>query len=56
MTFKTDVVCDKHPVAINREEFAIYSTYTITCKQSDFSKFEHFIDSSIKYYNKYYNI
>ena len=55
MTFKTDVVCDKHPVAINREEFAIYSTYTITCKQSDFSKFEHFIDSSIKYYNKYYN-
>ena len=55
MTFKTDVLCDKHPVSINRDEFAIYSTYTITCSQENFSKFEEFIASSIKYYNKYYN-
>jgi len=55
MTFKTDVVCDKHPVTINREEFAIYSTYTISCNKEDFPKFEDFITSSIKYYNKYYN-
>lgn len=55
MTFKTSVICDKHPVTINREEFAIYSTYTITCSQEDFPKFEKFLDYSIKYYNKYYN-
>ena len=54
MTFKTDIVCDKQAITINREEFSIYSTYTITCKQEDFSKFEQFINSSIKYYNKYY--
>ena len=55
MIFNTDVVCDKYPVTINREEFAIYSTYTISCNKEDFPKFEDFITSSIKYYNKYYN-
>jgi hypothetical protein len=54
MTFKTDVICDADAITINREEFSIYSTYTITCNQEDFSKFENFVDSSIKYYNKYY--
>jgi hypothetical protein len=54
MTFNTDLVCDKQAISINRDEFSIYSTYTITCRQEDFSKFENFINSSIKYYNKYY--
>ena len=26
MTFKTDIVCDKQAITINREEFSIYST------------------------------
>jgi len=54
MVFKTDIVCNTHAISINRDEFSIYSSYTISCNQGDFSKFEHFINSSIKYYNKYY--
>jgi len=54
MCFNTDVVCDKQAISINRDEFSIYSTYTISCNQEDFPIFEKFIDSSIKYYNKYY--
>ena len=55
MILKTDVVCDTHAISINRDEFSLYSTYTITCNQEDFPKFENFIISSIKYYNKYYS-
>lgn len=55
MSFRTDIVCDTYPITIHREDVIIYSTYTITCNQEDFAKFEEFIASSIKYYNKYYN-
>ena len=54
MILKTELVCNTNAITINRDEFSIYSTYTITCNKEDFPIFEHFIDSSIKYYNKYY--
>jgi len=55
LVFKTDKICDKHAISIHRDEFALFSTFTITCEDTDFAKFENFIDTSIKYYNKYYD-
>ena len=52
--FKTDKILDKNAISINRECFAIFSTFTITCNKDDFVKFEEFISDSINYYNKYY--
>ena len=52
--FKTDKVFDKNALSINRDCFAIFSTYTITCNKDDFVKFESFISDSINYYNIFY--
>ena len=52
---KTDTVCDTRAIIINRDEFAIFSTFTITCEEEDFTKYEDFINKSIKYYNKFYD-
>ena len=53
--FKTDKILDKNAISINRDCFAIFSTYTITCNKDDFVKFESFISNSINYYNTYYS-
>ena len=55
LILKTDKICDKHAISIHRDDFALFSTFTITCEDTDFAKFENFIDTSIKYYNKYYD-
>ena len=55
LNLKTEKICDKNAVTINREEFAIFSTFSITCEEEDFTKFEDFIDTSIKYFNKFYD-
>jgi predicted AAA+ superfamily ATPase len=55
LNLKTEKICDKTAVTINREDFAIFSTFSITCEEEDFAKFEDFIDASIKYFNKFYD-
>ena len=55
LTLKTEIICDKHAITIHRDEYALFSTFSITCEEEDFSKYEDFIDTSIKYFNKYYD-
>ena len=40
LSLKTDKVFNTHAVTINRDEFSIFSTYTITCEEEDFVKYE----------------
>ena len=55
LTFKTEKICDKNAITIHRDEFALFSTFSIMCDEEDFEKFEDFIDTCIKYYNKFYD-
>ena len=55
LILKTEKICDKHAITIHRDEFALFSTFSITCEEEDFAKYENFIDTSIKYFNKYYD-
>ena len=55
LTLKTEMICDKHAITIHRDEYSLFSTFSITCEEEDFTKYEDFIDNSIKYFNKYYD-
>ena len=55
LILKTEKICDKHAITIHRDEFALFSTFSITCEEEDFAKYESFINTSIKYFNKYYD-
>ena len=55
LILKTEKICDKHAITIHRDEYSLFSTFSITCEEEDFPKYENFIDTSIKYFNKYYD-
>jgi len=54
-SIKVDTVIDKMPIKYSHDSFTFYTTYKIIYNITDIHKFETFIKSSLKYYNKYYD-